>query len=168
MIKIIACVGKNMEIGKAGGLCFNIPEDMKFFQKTTLGNPVVMGYRTWKSIGRPLKGRTNYVVTRESEMFPRGVNPVFDTDEIFQTFQLADTDMFAIGGASIYKAALPYAKEIYLTEVDAEDQDADTFFPEFDKRKYTRTVLGGGEHNGLKYDFVLYTKKKERKYGHTA
>lgn len=168
-VKIIAAVGKNGELGKNGKLCFHIKEDMKFFRDTTLWHHVVMGRKTWESIGKkPLKWRKNYVATHDANMeleLPEGVSIVTDLESRLKIYAECPPEddefytLFVIGGASLYKAALPYADEIILTEIDAEDKDADTFFPEFDKSKYTRTVLKKGKENDLTYSFVSYKRK---------
>lgn len=167
-VKIIAAVGKNGELGKNGDLCFHIKEDMKFFRETTMFHHVIMGKKTWKSIGeKPLKNRKNYVATHKdiSLELPEGVSVVMNLEERLKFYANVPPEdeelyrLFVIGGASVYKAALPYADEILLTEIDAEDKDADTFFPDFDKSKFERTVLKKGKENDLSYSFVSYKRK---------
>lgn len=166
-IKIIAAVGKNLELGKRGDLCFHIKEDMAYFREMTLHHHVIMGRKTWESLGkRPLKDRKNYVVSRSdlSMELPAGVTSVTDLKKTLKSYadpqKNSDTNiLFVIGGASIYAAALPYADEILLTEIDASDREADTFFPSFDKSKYTRTILKKGKENDLTYSFVSYKRK---------
>ena len=159
-IKIIAAVGKNNELGKKGDLCFHIKEDMKFFRETTTGYKVLMGKRTWESMNsRPLKNRENYVATFDANEKFDGAIAVNEPEKFFEKFQKDEETLFAIGGASIYKMAVPYADEIILTEIDAEDKDADVFFPEFDKTKFERTVIGKGKENDLAYSFVSYKRK---------
>lgn len=178
---IIAAVGKNLELGFRGGLIFRIPEDMKFFREKTMGHPVVMGRKTYESIGRELPGRKNIVVTRSQELpvrdggaqpvvtgelaSLRGRNPskpsrttlvvVRDLSFFIEENRTSEEEIFVIGGGEIYRKFLPYASKIYLTEVEAE-AEADVFFPEFDKSRYVRTILGEGEHEGVKFQFVLY------------
>ncbi|MBQ6375969.1 dihydrofolate reductase [Candidatus Saccharibacteria bacterium] len=169
MISIIAAIGKNRELGKDNQLIFHIKEDMRFFKDTTMGHPVLMGRKTFASIGRPLPGRTNYVVTSHPELLPSGVRPVTDLADFLASHADSGADedsatpvnhdeVFVIGGGTIYEAALPYATHLYLTEVDA-SAGADTFFPEFDKSKYSNKLIKKGKENDLTYQFVKYIKK---------
>ena len=158
MISIIAAIGKNRELGKNGDLVFNIKEDMQYFKETTTGHPVLMGLTTFNSIGHPLKNRENFVACFPTDKAPDDVTPVTDLPAFLKSYQDKDEELFVIGGASIYRESLPYAKNLYLTEIDAA-ADADVFFPEFDKSKYTREVLKEGKENDLTYSFVKYSLK---------
>ncbi len=158
-LSIIAAVGKNRELGKKGGLCFKIPGDLKFFKETTMGYPVFMGLNTWNSLPGKLPGRKHYVLTPEPDELSEQVTAVASFDDFIKKWQKSKEKMFVIGGASVYTQVLPYCDEMYLTEVDAEDKDADVFFPEFDHTKWQRTEVGKGEDDGLKYTHVLYTRK---------
>ena len=157
MISIIAAVGKNNELGLNGDLVFHLKEDMKYFRETTTSHPVLMGKTTFKSIGRPLPNRQNLVVTHHPEDLPDLVEPVRELRQFLEKNQDDEAEIFVIGGASIYKEALPYAKIIYLTEVDAE-ANADVFFPDFDKASYQKEIIKKGNENGIDYTFVKYTK----------
>ncbi len=157
MISIIAAVGKRGELGLNGDLVFHLKEDMKYFRETTTGHPVLMGKTTFKSIGRPLPNRQNLVVTHHPEDLPDLVEPVRELRQFLEKNSDSETEIFVIGGASIYKEALPYTKNIYLTEVDAE-ANADVFFPNFDKTKYQKEIIKKGSENGIDYTFVKYTK----------
>ncbi len=160
MISIIAAVGKNRELGKKGGLCFKIPGDLKFFKNTTMGFPVFMGLNTWKSLPGKLPGRKHYVLSfKKDEDLPEDVELVNDLESFLSKWQKSEDKLFVIGGASVYKQALPYCNEMYLTEVDGEDKDADVFFPEFDKTAWDKKVVGEGADDGLKYTHVLYIRK---------
>ena len=155
MVKLIAAVGKNLELGKNNGLMWDLPGDMKFFRATTKGACVVMGRLTYDSIGRPLPYRRNIVISRNPELEIEGVEVVTSLESALKACQ---NDCFVIGGEKIYSLALPYADEIYLTEIDAEFEGADTFFPKFEKESYTREVLAEGSDNGINYQHVLYKK----------
>ena len=155
MFGIIACIGKNRELGNKGGLVFHIKEDMQFFKETTMGHPVIMGDRTFTSLPHALPGRTNYVLTRHPERLPEGVIPVSDIEAFIK--EHSDEEVFVIGGGFVYNEFLPYADNLYLTEVDAE-AEADTFFPEFDKSKYEKTIIKKGQSDDLTYAFAKYTK----------
>ena len=157
MISLIAAVGKNQELGKNGGLVFHIPEDMRYFKDTTMGHKVVMGRKTWESLPGKLPGRENMVVS-SGEVEGADV-VVKDLEEFLRENALTPEEIFVIGGGQVYKAALPYAQNLYLTEVDAEVADADTWFPDFDKTKYTKEVIKEGRNDDLAFAFVKYTKK---------
>ena len=147
---LIAAVGENNELGKKGGLVFKIPGDLKFFKATTIGHPVFMGLNTWRSLPGKLPGRDHYVLTYNPKDVPEGITPVTDLKAFIKEHQDSDEEMFVIGGGMVYKQMLPYCQKLYLTEVHASDSEADTFFPDFDKSKYTREILANGEDNGIK------------------
>ena len=153
---IIACVGKNRELGLKGDLVFHFKEDMKFFKETTIGHPVLMGLNTFNSLPKILSGRTNYVLTSKPEDLPEGVIGVSDLETFLESHK--NEHIFVIGGAYVYAETIDFADVLYLTEVDAETE-ADVYFPEFDKTKYDKLELGKGEENGIKFTFVKYIKK---------
>lgn len=157
MISVIAAVGQNLELGAKNNLLFHIKEDMKYFKDTTMGHPVLMGERTFFSIGKPLPGRTNFVATFNPENLPDSVEPVTDLKKFLESWQDSEEELFAIGGGMIYREALPFAKCLYLTEIDASADDADTFFPAFDKSKYIREIIKKGAQDDLTYTFAKYT-----------
>ena len=156
MFSIIACVGKNNELGKKGKLVFSIKEDMKFFRDTTLGHTVVMGYNTWKSLPGKLKNRQNLVVSSKNVDGADGT--IKDLDKYIKESQHTDEEIFIIGGGMIYKQFLPHAHSLYLTEVSASDADADIFFPEFDKSNYTKKLIKKGKENDLSFSIIKYIK----------
>lgn len=157
MFSLIACIGKNWELGKGGNLIFHIKEDMKFFKETTMGHKIVMGRKTWETLPGKLPGRTNIVVSSSDFEGPDEV--IHDIDKFIAENRDTDEEIFIIGGGKIYAEFLPVASKLYLTEVDAEDPAADTFFPEFDKELYDRTVIKGGKDHDLAYSFVRYQLK---------
>lgn len=158
MFSIIAAIGKNRELGLNNQLIFHIKEDMKFFRETTTGHPVIMGQATFESIGRPLPNRKNYVASLTPKNLPDSVEIVPDLIAFLKAHENDPEEFFIIGGATIYRLALPYAKTLYLTEIDAE-HEADAFFPEFDKSKYSREVIKKGSENDLAFSFVKYKLK---------
>ncbi len=155
-IKIIAAIGKNRELGRDNTLMWNLPGDMRFFRTTTSGSTVIMGRKTYESIGRPLPKRENIVISRNTELKIERVRIVSSLDEAIAA---ANGDAFVIGGASIYAAALPIADELILTEIDMTYPDADVFFPEFDKEEYNRKEIANGEDGGVRYTHVSYVRK---------
>lgn len=164
MISLIACVGKNLELGKNGGLCFHIPEDLKFFKETTMGHPIFMGLTTWKSLPGKLPGRKHYVLSFDkNEDLPDDVDVVVDLPKFLKKWQGNSTKLFVIGGGSVYKQSLDFAKEMFLTEVEAEDKDADVFFPKFNQKDWKRTVISTKTSKNLTYSFVHYERKEKGK-----
>ena len=156
MISIIAAIGKNRELGRNGQLVFRIKEDMRFFRDTTMGHKVLMGRRTWESLPGKLPGRENIVVSRGEVVGADEV--VHNLEEFLRDNVDTGEEIFVIGGGEIYKETLPYAQTIYLTEVDAEVEDADTYFPEFDKTIYKKEIIKEGQQNDLAFAFVKYCK----------
>ena len=157
MFSLVACIEKNRELGKEGKLIFHTKEDMKFFKETTMGHKIVMGRKTWESLPGKLSGRTNIVVSR---------HPVSGADETVTDLarfiaenENTSEEIFVIGGGMVYFEFLKYAKKLYLTEVDAEESQADAFFPEFDKKCYNREVIQEGKDHDLAYQMVEYTRK---------
>lgn len=156
-ISIIAAVGKNMELGKKNSLIWHLPDDLKFFKETTMGKTVIMGRKTFESLPKALPGRKNIVISSDKDLKLEGAAVVNSLED---GLNLSDTDeMFVIGGESIYKAFLNMADKIYLTEIDAADDCADVFFPEFDRKQYSAEVLKENENNGIKFKHILYQKK---------
>ncbi|MBQ3309751.1 dihydrofolate reductase [Candidatus Saccharibacteria bacterium] len=156
---IIAAVGRNRELGKNGKLLFRLPNDLKFFKKTTMGHPILMGRKTFESLPGILPGRKHYVISR-SMSEKEGVVVINDLSTFIDNNKDTTEEIFVIGGGMIYWELIKFANKIYLTEVDAEDKDADTFFPEFNKENYKKTILGRGIDHGIKYTFTLYEKLK--------
>ncbi len=143
-ISLIASIGKNRELGKNNKLLFDIPEDMKSFREKTRGHVVIMGRKTYESIGRPLPNRTNIVITKNLELKTENSEVEF-AGSIEEALEIAKGfeghEVFIIGGEQIYKLAMPYADKLYLTVVNKTVKDADAFFPdyhEFTKVLYER------------------------------
>ena len=157
MFSIISCIGKKRELGKGGDLVFHIKEDMKYFKETTMEHKVLMGRKTWESLPGKLPGRENIVVSRHE--VPGADLVIHDLEELLRENAESEAEFFVIGGGMVYFEALPYARNLYLTEVDAEVKEADTFFPEFDKSLYEKKIIRKGQHDDLAYTFVKYIKK---------
>ena len=156
MISIIAAVGKNNELGRGNDLIWHIKEDLKNFKDLTIGKYIVMGKNTYKSLPRHLEGRKYIVLSSSLDNIDDGM--LFkDFNKLLEFVKNLDEEIMIIGGASIYKLFLPYANKLYLTEIDSEEQ-ADVYFPKFNKDDYTRSVVSNSEVNGLKYSFVIYER----------
>lgn len=153
----IAAVGKDKELGKDNDLVWHFSEDMKFFRRQTKGHSVVMGRKTFESLPSMLPGRHHIVISRSKPQLPEEVE-VFETLHAFlEAYKDKDEDIYVIGGGEIYHQLLPYAKILYLTEINATCQ-ADVFFPDFDASLYHLTVLGKESEDGIDYQFVKYEK----------
>lgn len=156
-ISLILSVGRNNEIGRGNDLIWHFHADMKFFRETTTGNTVIMGRKTFESLPKVLPNRKNIVISTDKDLKIDGALVVHSVEEALEAAK--DDNIFVIGGGKIYAEFLPLADKIYLTEIDAQCPDADTFFPAFDKSLYTRTVLSENEEDGISFSHVLYTKK---------
>ena len=124
---LIAAVGKNLELGHQNQLLFRLKKDLQFFRKTTKDHTVVMGRKTWESLGHPLKNRRNLVVSRRPLDLPPGVEQVKNLEAFIAENADSEEEIFIIGGGEIYRLFLPHASAIYLTEIDASAPVADTF-----------------------------------------
>ncbi len=153
---IIACISKDGGIGLDNHLLWHIKEDMQFFKNLTQGNTVIMGKRTYESIGKPLKDRTNVVLSHNK--MENGVDTYSSHHDLDSYLKTTKSNKIVIGGVSLYRMYLDEAEKLYLTEVDAV-KPADTYFPEFDKSQFRRKVLSSGEHEGIAYEIVEYTRR---------
>jgi dihydrofolate reductase len=130
MIIGIAAVDRKGAIGKGGKLPWHYSSDMKFFRETTVGNAVVMGRKTWLTIGKPLKNRLNIVLSRDTDIEPQESLVVFsDIDSVLSFNKSLSTDLFVIGGAQIYEAFREHIEKWVITEVPLTVKDADAFMP---------------------------------------
>jgi dihydrofolate reductase len=133
-ISIIAAIGKNRELGLNNKLLWHLPDDLKNFKELTTGHTIIMGQKTYESIGRPLPNRKNFIMSRNISYQAKDCTVVHSIEEAFKKFEKEtgevnkQDEIFVIGGGEIYKLFLPYAQNLYLTEVEAE-LPADTFFP---------------------------------------
>ena len=156
-ISLIAAIGKNRELGFGGKLLWSIPDDMRRFKQLTGGHPVIMGRKTWESLPerfRPLPGRTNIVVTRQSGYAADGAVLASSLADAVATAETAEgsDEIFVIGGGELYREALPFAHRLYLTLIHAA-APADAFFPEYE-REFPRTISEEQrEWNGLTYSW---------------
>ena len=131
MIIGIAAVSQNNAIGKGGKLPWHYSADMKFFRETTTGHAVVMGRKTWLTLGKPLKNRLNIVLTRDSSIEPQESLLVLnDVDSVISFSKSLTTDLFVIGGAQVYREFLPFIERWLITEVPLIVKGADAFMPE--------------------------------------
>ncbi len=160
MVSIIVAIAENGVIGDKNALLWNIKEDMRRFRTTTTGHPVVMGRKTFESIGRPLPKRTNVVVTRGDATF-EGCEVAHSLEEAIAMFP-AEEEVFIIGGAQIYAQALPLADKLYLTIVHR-NYEGDTSFPNIDLsewREISREDFERGEEYKDAFSFIDLSKIK--------
>ncbi len=155
-ISMIAAVGKNLELGKNNDLIWHFKEDMKFFKETTMGHPVIMGRKTFESLPKALPGRRNIVISSNPYYKADGAETVTSINEALEIAK--KEDVFIIGGGRIYKEFLPYADNLYLTEINAVCNDADTYFPRFNKSDYIKEIVNYYEVNGTEFYHVIYKK----------
>ena len=158
---LIVAIADNLAIGKDNALLWHIAEDMKFFRTTTTGSPVIMGRKTYESIGRPLPKRLNIVISRSMEA-PEGVIVVDSLEKAFAAAEESGAEKcFVMGGGQIYREAMADADVLYVTEVHAAFE-ADTFFPEIDPQVWEACERSGAvtdEKSGYEYEFVTYRRK---------
>jgi dihydrofolate reductase len=158
-VSVIAALAKNRVIGIENRLPWRLPEDLAHFKALTLNHPILMGRKTFESLGRPLPGRTNIVITRNANYKPEGC---LVADSIPAALALcADVDeVFFIGGAELYAQVIPLADRLYLTEVDIE-AEGDAWFPDYDTstfREVSRESHTGEKGDVLEFDFVVYER----------
>lgn len=148
-LTLIAAVAKNKVIGKNGRLPWHVSEDLKFFKAQTTGHAIVMGKKTFDSTGKPLPNRRNIVVSRRATELP-GAEVAGTIDEAIARARETDPDPFVIGGAEIYRAALPFATRMLLTEID-QSPEGDTYFPDFDRKVWKEVERRSGETPGVTF-----------------
>jgi dihydrofolate reductase len=135
---LVVAVSENGVIGREGGLPWHLPEDLKHFRRVTTGHAIVMGRRTWESIGRPLPDRRSIVVTRTPGYVAPGADVAPDLEKALALAYAGDPEPRVIGGGQLYAAALPRATRVYLTRVHRV-VDGDTFFPALDAAEWVET-----------------------------
>ena len=159
MISIIVAIARNGIIGGDNRLLWHISEDLRRFKALTTGHPVVMGRKTWESLGRPLPGRTNVVLTRQPDFAPEGAVVVHSLEEAVRMFPPQE-EVFIIGGGELYAQALPLADRLYITTVEA-DYEGDVRFPEWDQSQWqltSRELHERGEKFEHPFEFVDYAR----------
>lgn len=153
MLSLIAVIGKNRELGKDNDLIWNIPSDLKRFREITRGHPVIMGRKTFESIGHPLPNRKNIVISRNFSH--PGVTVVSSLDAAIAA--AGEGEIFVIGGASIYAQAIARADRLYLTLVEKTAPDADAFFPDYSR--FTKIISEEPhEENGIRFTYRTLEK----------
>ncbi len=160
IISIIVAIGNNRVVGKDNKLPWNLPADLAHFKRETLGKPVIMGQRTFESIGRPLPGRTNVILTLDKSFSFPGCIVAYSIDEALDKLKDFE-EVMIIGGVSIYKQFLPLADKMYLTLING-DFEGDAFFPEFDWAEWEekeRINNSPDKDNPYPYSFLKLQRK---------
>lgn len=161
MISLIVAMDQNRVIGKNNKLPWHLPADLQYFKKVTMGHPIVMGRKTFESIGRVLPGRENVIVTRNQEFKAEGCVVLHDIAQIKMFADNHEAEVFVIGGAEIFKEILPFTDRLYITEIH-ETFEGDTFFPEIDENEWDEISSNPGnidEKNLIAHDFIILQKK---------
>jgi len=159
-ISAIAVTNKNRAIGFQNKLLWKLPPDLEHFKKITAGHTIIMGGNTFLSLGRPLPNRVNIVITKNKDFVAPGCVIVSSLDEALERAKIEEEklenshkEIFVIGGASIYAQLLPHVEKLYLTIIDDEPTEVDTYFPDYSEFKITNESETQ-EYNGLKYKFI--------------
>ncbi|MFQ6370790.1 type 3 dihydrofolate reductase [Shewanella sp. YIC-542] len=161
-IALIAAMANNRVIGKDNNMPWHLPEDLRHFKQVTMGKPVVMGRRTFQSIGRPLPGRQNIVITREAQLQFAGVTMASSLSDAVAKADTCD-ELMIIGGGQLYQEALPLADKLYLTHIEL-DVAGDTWFPQWDDGSWLKIAEDSNRSaDGLAYHFVTYQKRTAEK-----
>ena len=158
-LAIVVAMNADRVIGLNGDMPWHIPEDLRHFKRVTMGHAILMGRRTWDSIGRPLPGRRNIVITRNRDFQAPGAEVAHSLQQAVKMARLGgDDEPRIIGGATIYTMAMPVTTTLYLTEIDRE-LEGDTFFPEFDRSEWEETARREGRTEGV--HFVTLQRKTD-------
>ncbi len=161
-ISIIVAVARGNAIGRKGDLLFHISADLRRFKEITMGHPIIMGRKTFESFPKgPLPGRQNIVITRQSDYAREGIAVVGSFADALTAANGVD-EVFVIGGGEIYREAIKNASRLYLTEIDASVDDADTFFPAIDTKEWHVTDEGEwivDERTSARYRFVCLSRQ---------
>jgi len=160
LVSIIAAMDRNRLIGNNNQLPWHLPADLVHFKRVTMGKPIIMGRKTYESIGRPLPGRTNIVLTRSSDFSAEGVLTANTLEQALNHVS-AEDEVMIIGGSTIYELTLPEADRLYLTYVE-DSFEGDAWFPDFDLEQWS--IVASEEHsadekNSSAYRFVTYARK---------
>jgi dihydrofolate reductase len=158
-IVLIVAISENGAIGDKGKIPWHISDDLKRFKRLTMGHPIIMGRKTYESIGKPLPGRTNIVLTQSPNFTaPSEVLTFASLNAALDHCRMQNTDSaFIIGGNKVYEAALPLADRLFITEVH-QYINGDTKFPNYDRTEWTETT----RENGSGYSFIEYARRKTR------
>lgn len=168
MTTLVAAIGKNNEIGFENQLLWKLSEDLKHFKNLTTGHPIIMGRKTYESIGKALPNRTNIVISQKKNWFEEGILIVGSVKEALKFAQKIDENIFVIGGGKIYEQTINLADRLEITQVKS-TFTADTFFPKIDEKVWTKiyeTCHGKDEKNEFDYCFETWERKSSSEESH--
>jgi dihydrofolate reductase len=161
MLSLIVAVDENNLIGHNNQLPWHLPADLKYFKSVTMGKPIIMGRKTFDSIGKPLPGRKNIIITRNNNFKAAGCEVYTDINEAIKNCEFEE-ECFVIGGAELFRIALPLASKLYLTKIHLQFE-GDTFFPAIENRIWKLTAADHhlkDEKNKYDYSFFIYSRLK--------
>lgn len=157
-LSLIVAYAQNRVIGRDNTLPWKLPSDLAHFKRTTLGHPIIMGRKTWESLGRPLPGRRNIVLSRDAGFHAQGAECVTSLAQAIDSVKNVE-QAFVIGGAQIYQLALPFADQVIATEV-LQDIEGDAFFTPLDSAQWLEVSrVPQPAENGLRFEFVHYRRR---------
>lgn len=159
-ISLIAAMDKNRVIGRDNDIPRRLPKDWEYVKKTTFGCPIILGRKNFESIGKPLPGRRNIILTRDLEFTFKGCEIAHSKEDVFEMCK-SEKEIFIFGGEQIYQLFLPYVKKMYLTKIH-DEFSGDTFFPEINFDEWNEVFINKGitdDKNPYTYYFHVYEKK---------
>ncbi|MEK4249955.1 dihydrofolate reductase [Paenibacillus sp. FSL W7-1287] len=160
-ISLIAAMSRERAIGANNQMLWHLPKELAHFKRTTLNKTVVMGRKTYESLGRPLPNRRNVILTRQQDLHIEGCEIVHTIEEALQKY--GDEELMITGGGEIYELFLPIADRLYLTKVEVDIAHADAYFPEFDEQEFTLTsseFVESDEKNKYSFTICVYDRVK--------
>lgn len=160
-ISLIVAMSQNRAIGRDNKMPWHLPADLKRFRAITMNSPILMGRKTFESIGRPLDGRANLVLSHNQNYQPQGCQVFQSLESALETAKTLGNELFIIGGATLYEMTLPLAQRLYLTQIQAKFE-GDTFFPKFDLNDWNETTceqINNDEKADFSYRFLTLEKK---------
>ncbi len=161
-LSMIAAVGQNNELGYRNRLIWHLPKDLEFFKQMTLNKKIVMGRYTFFSLPTILPDREHIIISTNN-ILNDNIKVYHSIEDFIKEYEQTDEEIFIIGGASIYKEFIKLCDNIYLTEIQKEAVNADTYFPEFDKDDYTKEILDNAVEKDIEYKHVLYKRRKNER-----
>lgn len=162
-LSLIAAIGKNNELGKDNQLLWHLKEDMKFFREQTTGKTIVMGRNTFNSFKKPLPNRHHIVLSRSNIYLGEDIEVMHSHDEVIEKLSNREDEIFIIGGEKIYNLFIDDVDKMLITEVEESYDDADAYFPDFDKEEFDKEFLYRVEDESIKYNHVKYLRKTLKK-----
>ncbi|MFF3100099.1 dihydrofolate reductase [Viridibacillus arvi] len=159
MISLIVAHDENNVIGLNNAMPWHLPGDLAYFKRTTMGKPMIMGRKTFESIGKPLPGRTNIVITRDEEYAREGIVIVHSLEEALALAEKESEEIMIIGGEQIFRMTLPMADRLYVTKIEKQ-YEGDTFFPSYgDEWQVVSQSEVNETEDGLKFTYLVYERK---------